>query len=120
MHQAQRFRRWYHDRIVALFDTIDAIVAPATPGSAFPLGTDTMTVDGVSLPARPNVGMFTQPISFVGLPVVAVPVAIESALPVAVQVIAAPWREDVCMRIAAALEAAGVAHSRRLAWPPRP
>ena len=30
------------------------------------------------------------------------------ALPLGVQVIAAPWREDVCLRIAQQLEAQGV------------
>jgi amidase/aspartyl-tRNA(Asn)/glutamyl-tRNA(Gln) amidotransferase subunit A len=29
-------------------------------------------------------------------------------LPIGVQLIAAPWREDLCLRVAAALEAAGV------------
>jgi aspartyl-tRNA(Asn)/glutamyl-tRNA(Gln) amidotransferase subunit A len=40
--------------------------------------------------------------------VVAVPVPL-APLPVGVQVIAAPWREDVALRIAHALEQAGVA-----------
>ena len=33
------------------------------------------------------------------------------ALPIGVQVIAAPWREDLCFRVAAALAAAGAATS---------
>jgi aspartyl-tRNA(Asn)/glutamyl-tRNA(Gln) amidotransferase subunit A len=44
--------------------------------------------------------------------VVAVPVPL-SPLPIAVQVIAAPWREDVALRIAHALEAEGVAAAMR-------
>jgi hypothetical protein len=35
---------------------------------------------------------YTQPISFIGLPVAAVPVPLEP-LPIGVQIIAAPWRE---------------------------
>jgi Asp-tRNA(Asn)/Glu-tRNA(Gln) amidotransferase A subunit family amidase len=31
-----------------------------------------------------------------------------AALPIGVQLIAAPWREDLCLRVAAALEAQGV------------
>jgi 1-carboxybiuret hydrolase len=46
-------------------------------------------------------------VSFIGLPVVAVPVPL-TPLPIAVQIIAAPWREDVALRIAHALEAQGV------------
>ena len=61
---------------------------------------------------RANVGVYTQPISFIGLPVAAVPVPL-SPLPIAVQVIAAPWREDVALRIAHALEQMGVAAALR-------
>ena len=69
-------------------------------------------LDGVELPVRPNLGIYTQPISFVGLPVVAVPVPL-SPLPIGVQIIAAPWREDVAMRVAYALETMGVAKAPR-------
>jgi aspartyl-tRNA(Asn)/glutamyl-tRNA(Gln) amidotransferase subunit A len=42
---------------------------------------------------------------------VAVPLGTDDAtgLPIGIQVIAAPWREDLCLRVAAALEAAGLA-----------
>ena len=63
-------------------------------------------------PVRANLGLYTQPISFIGLPVVAVPVPL-APLPIAVQIIAAPWREDVALRIAHALEAQGVAAAPR-------
>ncbi|HEY4745960.1 MAG TPA: AtzE family amidohydrolase, partial [Steroidobacteraceae bacterium] len=68
--------------------------------------------DGVEMPVRPNLGIYTQPISFIGLPVVAVPIPL-APLPIGVQVIAAPWREDVALRIAYALERAGVAAAPR-------
>jgi aspartyl-tRNA(Asn)/glutamyl-tRNA(Gln) amidotransferase subunit A len=38
---------------------------------------------------------------------------VAGALPVAVQVITAPWREDVALRIARHLEATGVAMAQR-------
>src|SRR5262249_52787447 len=31
VNRAQKFRRWYRDRVLALFDQVDAILAPATP-----------------------------------------------------------------------------------------
>ena len=64
-------------------------------------------LDGVELPVRANLGIYTQPISFIGLPVVAVPVPLQP-LPIGVQIVAAPWREDVALRIAHALEQAGI------------
>ncbi len=82
------------------------ILAPCTPCRALRIGQATMELDGVTVPARPNIGVFTQPISFIGLPVVAVPVRVGSGLPLAVQVIAAPWREDLALRVAGAIEGA--------------
>jgi aspartyl-tRNA(Asn)/glutamyl-tRNA(Gln) amidotransferase subunit A len=105
--RAQKFRRWYRDQVVALFRDVDAIIAPATPCVAPSLGQQTLTLDGIEMPLRANVGIHTQPISFIGLPVVAVPVPLKP-LPIGVQIIAAPWREDVALRIAYALERKGV------------
>ena len=104
--KAQNFRRWYRARVLDLFKSYDAILAPATPCTAPKIGQQTFMLDGVELPVRANMGIYTQPISFIGLPVVAVPVAL-SPLPIAVQIIAAPWREDVALRIAHALEQKG-------------
>ena len=105
--RAQKFRRWYHARMMELFKSVDVIIAPATPCVAPKLGQATFVLDGVELPVRANIGIHTQPISFIGLPVVAVPVPLEP-LPIGVQIIAAPWREDIALRVAYALERAGV------------
>jgi len=110
--KAQKFRRWYRERVLELFKRYDAILAPATPCTAPKIGQQTFVLDGVEMPVRPNLGVYTQPISFIGLPVVAVPVPL-SPLPIGVQVIAAPWREDIALRIAQALEQMGVAAAPR-------
>jgi len=48
-------------------------------------------------------------VSCIGLPVCTVPVwTANEALPIGVQLIGAPWREDRVLRVAAALEAQGV------------
>jgi AtzE family amidohydrolase len=106
--KAQIFRRWYRNRVLALFDEVDAILAPATPCTAPAIGQKTFVLDGEALPVRANLGIYTQPISFIGLPVVAVPIPL-APLPIGVQIIAAPWREDVALRIAYALERMGIA-----------
>ncbi len=112
--RAQKFRRWYRERVLELFKSVDVIIAPATPCIAPKLGQATFVLDGVELPVRANIGIHTQPISFIGLPVVAVPVPLEP-MPIGVQIIAAPWREDIALRVAFALERAGLAS----APPPR-
>jgi AtzE family amidohydrolase len=105
--RAQKFRRWYRARVLELFRTVDVILAPATPCVAPKLGQVNFVLDGVELPVRANIGIHTQPISFIGLPVVAVPVPLEP-MPIGVQIIAAPWREDIALRVAHALERMGV------------
>ncbi|HEX3340799.1 MAG TPA: AtzE family amidohydrolase [Pseudolabrys sp.] len=109
--KAQNFRRWYRSRVLELFKSCDAILAPATPCTAPKIGQQTFMLGGVEMPVRANMGLYTQPISFIGLPVVAVPVHLQP-LPIGVQIIAAPWREDIALRVAHALEQMGavVAH----------
>lgn len=109
VERAQKLRRAYREKVLRLFEEVDAILTPATPMKAPKIGQKTAMFGGVELPVRANMGIFTQPISFIGLPVAAVPVWLPGEeLPLGVQVIAAPWREDVCLRIAHQLETAGV------------
>ncbi|MBK3661327.1 AtzE family amidohydrolase [Bradyrhizobium diazoefficiens] len=105
--RAQKFRRWYRAQFSEIFKSVDVLLAPATPCTAPKLGQVNFNLDGVELPVRANIGIHTQPISFIGLPVVAVPVPLEP-LPIGVQIIAAPWREDIALRVAYALEKLGV------------
>src|SRR6202034_1098513 len=110
--KAQKFRRWYREQVLRLFEDVDINVAPATPCPAPLLGQQMFQFGDVELPVRANLGIYTQPISFIGLPVVAVPVPL-MPLPIGVQIIAAPWREDVALRLAHALETNGVVAAMR-------
>jgi aspartyl-tRNA(Asn)/glutamyl-tRNA(Gln) amidotransferase subunit A len=109
--QAQKIRRRFREQMLRLFDQVDAILAPATPCVAPLIGQKTFVLDGKEMPVRPNIGIYTQPISFIGLPVVAVPVPTASGLPIGVQIITAPWREDLALRVARTLEAEGAART---------
>jgi 1-carboxybiuret hydrolase len=107
VNKAQKFRRWYQERMLELFGEVDVILAPATHCCAPLIGQQTFVLDGDELPVRATLGIYTQPISFVGLPVVAVPIPLRP-LPIGVQIITAPWREDVALKVARELERAGV------------
>jgi AtzE family amidohydrolase len=108
VNRAQRFRRWYQTEVQALFRKVDIILAPSTPCAAPKIGQKTMVVGGNELPVRASLGLFTQPISFIGLPVLNVPVLGCGPLPLGVQIIAAPYQEANLVRVAAMLEAGGV------------
>jgi 1-carboxybiuret hydrolase len=106
---AQRMRSIFRARAAALFADWDILVAPASPTPATPIGQETLEADGEVVKLRPSLGVYTQPISYIGLPVLAAPVqGVQQNLPTGVQLIAAPWREDVLFRAAAVLEQAGI------------
>ena len=113
VQQAQRLRRWFALRAAELFEEVDVLLAPATPCVAPTIGTEWIEINGQRLPARASMGLLTQPISCIGLPVCAVPVwGAHESLPIGVQVITAPWREDLALRVAHHLHASGVAMSK--------
>ena len=114
--RAQRFRRVYRDKVNALFQDWDVLLTPATPVSAPVIGTEWLQLNGTRQPCRAAMGLLTQPISFAGCPVVAAPLwpAGTGGMPIGVQIIAAPWREDLAFRAAQVLGEAGVAHVKPL------
>ena len=107
--QAQRLRRWFALRVAEILRDVDILIAPATPCVAPAIGSESIEVHGRTLPARPSLGLLTQPISFIGLPVCAVPVwGCHATMPIGVQLIGSPWREDRVLRVAHHLQQAGV------------
>jgi aspartyl-tRNA(Asn)/glutamyl-tRNA(Gln) amidotransferase subunit A len=106
--QAQRFRRHFQQQVLPLFDRFDVLIAPATPCSAITIGQQTLSIQGESLPAKASMGMLTQPISFLGLPVCTVPLATRSGLPIGLQLIARPFNEAAALRAAWTLEQRGI------------
>jgi len=107
--QAQKFRSWWREQVLPVFRSVDVLLAPATPVPATVLGQETMTIGGREMLVRPNLGLFTQPISFIGLPVVAAPLqSAAGPLPLGVQLIAAPWAETSLLRVARHLERTGI------------
>ncbi len=102
--QAQRFRSWYRRQMQTIFQQVDIILAPTTPCVAPLLGQEKIAIAGEEILVRPHLGRFTQPLSFIGLPVLSIPVTEPGKLPLGVQIIAAPYNESLILRVAAFLE----------------
>ncbi|WP_281649750.1 AtzE family amidohydrolase [Novacetimonas hansenii] len=107
--QAQRFRSWFRARIHELFSHHDVVVAPATVGPAPRIDQPTIMVEGRVVSARANLGLFTQPISLAGVPVLSAPLACPSGLPLGLQLIGAPGAEAALFAVAGELQRAGLA-----------
>jgi len=116
--QAQRFRRIYREKVNALFEDWDVLLAPATPVSAPTIGTEWLDLNGQQLPSRAAMGLLTQPISFAGCPVVVAPMWPNGTegMPLGVQVIAAPWREEAAFRVAHVLSQSGAAGLKKMGF----
>jgi len=128
---AQRFRAWFRARVLEILRDTDVLIAASTRFSATLIGTETIEIGGRTVPLRPSIGLLTQPISFIGLPVVAAPVAMTettatgttpagaaqpgttpAAVPIGVQLIGAPGSEARLLALAARLERDGVCAAR--------
>jgi 1-carboxybiuret hydrolase len=114
--QAQRIRQQVYLEAMELFESFDLLLAAAAPVVAPRVGQEMLQINDRSIPTKAGLGVLTQPISCIGLPVCTVPVwpgnegaSHEPDLPLGVQLIGAPWREDLCLRAARSLEQAGVA-----------
>ena len=110
---ARRYRPIFRDAVAKVFEDFDILLAPASVCPAPGVGQTTMEMDGQQVSVRKNLGAYTQPISYIGLPVVTVPLNRPGKLPIGVQIIAPAWREDLALAAALHLEQAGVVAAHR-------
>ena len=104
---AQAFRVRFRERIVALIADYDVLLAPAAPCVAPTIAEPRILIDGTLVPARSDLGIHTQPISFTGLPSLAVPLRRPGRLPLGLQLIGKPGTEPLLLHFAAMLEDKG-------------
>lgn len=105
---AEAFRARFRRAAEALFARYDVLIAPAAGEVAPRIDNPMITVDGKRVPARAQLGIFTQPLSFIGLPVITVPLYRPGKLPLGVQLVGKPGGEASLFALAEALEAARI------------
>jgi aspartyl-tRNA(Asn)/glutamyl-tRNA(Gln) amidotransferase subunit A len=111
--QANTYRRIFRNAARQLFTRYDVLIAATTPCVAPRIGEPTMMVDGEAVSVRKNLGAYTQPLSFIGLPVLAAPLNRPGRLPIGVQIVADHGREDLAFALAAKLECLGLIQAHR-------
>ena len=98
--RAQKVRTLLRLDFSAAFESVDVILGPTTPGVAFRLG------EKVEDPLAMYLGdVFTVPASLAGLPALSLPCGSSEGLPVGLQLITGPFREDLLFRAARGIEA---------------
>ena len=103
-HAAKAYQREAQAELADVFAKTDILLAPATPCPAPLIADPRILIDGALAPARADLGIHTQPISFLGLPSLAVPLRRPGLLPLGLQLIAAPGRESTLFAFARTLE----------------
>jgi amidase len=107
VHRTQRLSR---EIVEAFVDRFDLVVTPTMACLPPPVGAWKVGTDGSPMMAILNcypLAVFTSLFNVTGLPAISVPVAHDEStgLPVGVQIVAAPWREDLLLQVSTALEA---------------
>ncbi|MCC7498537.1 MAG: Asp-tRNA(Asn)/Glu-tRNA(Gln) amidotransferase GatCAB subunit A [Bryobacterales bacterium] len=106
---AQRLRTEFRRQFARLFESIDVLLTPATLFSAPRIGQDTVDVDGVPEDVRLMTTASVRAINVLGYPALSMPCGLDpGGMPLGLQAIARPFDERLLLRVAAALEDAGI------------
>jgi len=96
---AQATRHALAQAFAQLWTGLDLLMMPTTPITAFPIDTK----DDL----RPETTRLTRPFNLLGWPALSLPCGVSSeGMPIGVQLVAAPGREDILFRAGAAIETA--------------
>ena len=106
--KAIAFRKYFRAKVRELFDRFDILISACTPVIAPKMDEATMMVDGKPASARANLGLYTQPLSLAGIPVVSAPFNRPNAMPIGIQFATAPGREGMLFDFLARLENDGI------------
>ncbi|MEC7657302.1 MAG: amidase family protein, partial [Pseudomonadota bacterium] len=86
----------------------DLLIAPTTPSVAPKIAEGLIEIDGKKVSARANLGLYTQPLSVTGVPILSVPLKRSGRLPLGIQLIANKGAEEVLFAAAQQLVEVGM------------
>src|SRR5215470_20231840 len=107
--KAQQLRTLFRQDFQRAFTQCDALLAPVAPTPAFRLG------ERLADPLQMYLAdVFTIPVNLAGLPALSVPCGLtRQELPIGLQIMAPPFREDLLLQVGAAFEAVTDFHTRK-------
>ena len=112
---AQRVRRLLAEEFARIWESLDCLIAPVTAITAPKIGEMAVQINGAEEDVRLASTRLTRPFNVLGWPALAMPCGFSAAgLPIGLQLVAPPDREDTLFRAGAALEdALNVDRARR-------
>jgi len=107
---AQRLRRRMQNEFHRVWQSVDCLITPATPIPAPRIGETMIRVAGSEENVRAAVTRFMRSWNVLGLSAISIPCGLSATgLPIGLQIVGPPFEESLVLRVAAALEDAGVA-----------
>jgi aspartyl-tRNA(Asn)/glutamyl-tRNA(Gln) amidotransferase subunit A len=102
---AQRLRRLFRDQFLQLFAGIDVLLTPTAPTVAKRIGETTIDVGGQQEDFRLATTRLVRGMNVIGFPAISIPAGFgEAGMPIGLQIVGAPFSEQLLFRVAAALE----------------
>jgi len=113
--KAMRLRRLMQEAIVRIFGEVDALVAPgrAGPASKVDQPLDRSVSPGAAAPKDPGFRAIIQAGNLAGLPALVLPCGFADGLPVALQVVGAPYSENTLLAVGREFQGRTDWHKRR-------
>jgi aspartyl-tRNA(Asn)/glutamyl-tRNA(Gln) amidotransferase subunit A len=106
---AQRLRRKLCQQFRPLWKSVDCLTIPSTPMTAPRIGETAIHLGGAEEKVRAAATRFMRPFNVLGLPAVSIPCGLSATgLPIGLQIAGPAFHESLILRVAAALEDAGV------------
>lgn len=106
---AETVAQIYINQMTEKLSDFDILVAPSTPSTAPDISAGLIEIDGKMVSARANLGLYAQPLSLAGVPILSVPLKRPpGALPIGVQLVAARGRENLLFDMAERLVSMGL------------
>jgi len=111
---AERLRAVLCARFAEIFSSVDILITPTSPITAWPHGASEIEIDGRVEKVLAASWRFTYPFNLTGLPALSVPCGRDSdGLPIGLQIVAGAFDDERCLRAGLALERAGAAGFER-------
>ncbi|MEL6413934.1 MAG: AtzE family amidohydrolase [Pseudomonadota bacterium] len=98
----------YNKDLQSALAEFDLLLAPTTPSTAPRIAEGMIEVDGKLVSARANLGLYTQPLSVSGVPILSVPLKRPGKLPLGIQLITNKGQEEDLFSAAELLVEAGI------------